>query len=151
MNLIIHYLGCGQIYIHSKQNVVEFIVRKYSDVTDKIIAPPPFFDKYRIEGIKNLDYADFKRVVEIMKVKAHLTEDGLNEICLIKAGMNKNRKLKSDNGTPKISIIAPQTKIISLSLDPKSSNKKYYSTYTRLNLSCKDEHNTKNDKIKFDE
>jgi len=38
-----------------------------------------------------LDFADFKKTVEIMKTKGHLTESGLEEIGMIKAGMNKGR------------------------------------------------------------
>jgi hypothetical protein len=63
-------------------------VQKLSDIHGKVI---PFFDKYRIEGVKALDFADFKRATEIMKVKGHLTQSGLDEIRLIKVGMNTGR------------------------------------------------------------
>jgi len=42
-------------------------------------------------GAKLLDYADFKKAVEIMKNKGHLTKEGLEEICKIKVGMNRGR------------------------------------------------------------
>ena len=63
-------------------------MERFSDITDKII---PFFDKYSIEGVKAFDFADFKRAAELMKNKAHLTEDGLEEIRKIKGGMNTLR------------------------------------------------------------
>jgi hypothetical protein len=85
---LINYLGCGQCYPRSNQEAIDFYVTRYSDITNNII---PFFEKYRIEGVKYLDYEDFKRAVNIMKVKSHLTEKGLEEIRLIKAGMNKGR------------------------------------------------------------
>jgi hypothetical protein len=38
-----------------------------------------------------LDYEDFCKVAELMKNKAHLTQEGLNQILKIKDGMNKGR------------------------------------------------------------
>jgi hypothetical protein len=89
----VEYLGCGQYYQHSDVgnfifHISYFIVEKYSDITEKII---PFFDKYQIKGVKALDFVDFKRVVAIIKVKGNLTESGLEEIRLIKAGVNRGR------------------------------------------------------------
>jgi hypothetical protein len=51
----------------------------------------PFFDKYKIIGVKLQDYLDFKRVSELMKTKEHLTTLGLEKIKEIKEGMNKGR------------------------------------------------------------
>jgi hypothetical protein len=79
-------------YSVSGQDKGNFIVRRFSDIDGKII---PFFDKYQIEGVKALDFflrLDFKRAAEIMKVKGHLTQSGLDEIRLIKAGMNRGRE-----------------------------------------------------------
>jgi len=39
-----------------------------------------------------LDFADFCKVAELMKNKAHLTQEGLEEIRQIKAGMNTRRE-----------------------------------------------------------
>lgn len=62
---------------------------KFSDITEKII---PFFDKYPLRGSKAKDFSDFCKVVELMKKKAHLTDEGLNEIKKIKSGMNSLRE-----------------------------------------------------------
>jgi hypothetical protein len=56
---------------------------------EKII---PFFDKYPLKGSKAKDFADFKKVAEIIRSKAHLTAAGLEQIRIFKAGMNKGRK-----------------------------------------------------------
>lgn len=48
-------------------------------------------EKYPINGNKLLDYKDFKKVVELMESKSHLTEEGLAKIKVIKAGMNTKR------------------------------------------------------------
>jgi hypothetical protein len=52
----------------------------------------PFFDKYPLQGVKSLDYADWCRVAELIKDKKHLTQEGLDQIRKIKAGMNTGRK-----------------------------------------------------------
>jgi len=38
-----------------------------------------------------LDLADFIKVAELIKAKNHLTSVGLNQILIIKSGMNKGR------------------------------------------------------------
>lgn len=52
-------------------------------------------------GLRRLgdpDYLDFVKVVELMKSKAHLTKDGLEEIKQIKSGMNRGRDLDKTLG-----------------------------------------------------
>lgn len=84
------YLGCGR-YEARSQNIQagNFAVSKLSDITEKII---PFFDKYPILGYKSKDYADFKQVSQLIQNKAHLTDEGLDQIKKIKAGMNTGRE-----------------------------------------------------------
>jgi hypothetical protein len=86
MRSLVDYLGCGNIYVYA--SAVEYRVTKFSDLTDKII---PLFQKYQIQGAKHLDYTDFVSVIELMKNKKHLTEEGLDKIITIKASMNKGR------------------------------------------------------------
>ena len=66
----------------------DYIVTRFVDHIEKII---PFFDQYKIEGVKSLNYEDFKRVATIVKNKGHLTPDGLEQIRVIKAGMNTGK------------------------------------------------------------
>ena len=63
-------------------------VVKYSDIMNKII---PYFEKYPIQGVKSLDFIDFKEVGEIMKNKEHLKEEGFSKILSIKDRMNEGR------------------------------------------------------------
>ena len=74
-------LARGNYYPKSNTDVGDFIVGRFGDNLNKII---PFFDKYLIQGIKALDFADFKRAAELIENKAHLTESGLEKIRLIK-------------------------------------------------------------------
>lgn len=62
---------------------------RFSDMNEKII---PFFDKYPLVGCKRQDYLDFVKVAKLMNEKAHLTQEGLEQIRVIKSGMNKGRK-----------------------------------------------------------
>lgn len=82
------YLGCGSLTKRKGNFVVDYCVEKFSDLTDKII---PFFKQYPITGVKSADFNDICKVAELMKVKAHLTEEGLNQIRKIQEGMNRGR------------------------------------------------------------
>jgi len=90
MEILISTLGCGRMELVSKHSAVYFVVVKFQDIFEKII---PLFDKYPIKGTKALDYSDFKKVVNLMNSKAHLTEQGLSEIQSIKLNMNLFRKI----------------------------------------------------------
>ena len=57
MRSLVNYLDCGKIYV--SVGSVDFIVTKFSDITNKLV---PFFDKYPIQGIKYLNYLDFLKV-----------------------------------------------------------------------------------------
>jgi len=49
----------------------------------------PFFDKYPLITEKVGDYILFKKVVELMSNKEHLTKEGLYKIVSLKASINK--------------------------------------------------------------
>ncbi len=87
MKSLIDCLSCGRYSSSSGRDEVYFIVS--SDVCAKII---PLFNKYPLVGAKKQDYLDFVKVAELVKNKAHLTEEGLNQIIKIKSGMNKGRE-----------------------------------------------------------
>lgn len=88
MRSLIKYFDCGNIY--KDREAFKYQVEKFSDIYNKII---PFFYKYRIQGVKSLDYLDWCKVAELIKIKAHLTEEGLDQIREIKAGINKGRQV----------------------------------------------------------
>lgn len=82
-------LSCGVVYQHSGSSVIRLTVTKSKDLFGKII---PLLKTHELQGIKKLDFEDFCKVAEIVKVKRHLTKEGLEEIFQIQAGMNKGRK-----------------------------------------------------------
>lgn len=55
---------------------------------DKII---PLFEKYPLSGSKASDFADWCKIALLVKNKAHLTSEGLDLICEIKAGMSEEK------------------------------------------------------------
>lgn len=87
MRSLIEYFNCG--CVSKRGDALDFKVTKFEEIVNIII---PLFRKYPIEGVKSKDFADFCKVAEMMKEKAHLSKDGLEEIKKIKAGMNRGRK-----------------------------------------------------------
>jgi hypothetical protein len=87
----ISFFGCGFFNYHSGKSQTGsgvFIVRKFEDISKKLL---PFFQDHMIEGVKKKDFEDWSRVAELIRFKAHLTEDGVEKIREIKSGMNTLR------------------------------------------------------------
>lgn len=84
---IVDFFHCGRVE-YRKQEACDFTVTSFKAIEENII---PFFLKYPLLGFKSLNFLDFKKVVEIMKNKEHLTEEGLKKIKKIKASMNTGR------------------------------------------------------------
>lgn len=111
---LINYFNCGNTIQDKRESVsaITYRVSKINDILEKII---PFYLKYPMVGYKALDFSNFCKVAELVKNKAHLTEDGLQKIKGIKAQMGKSRLALLPNGltskgknfTPVINIGAP--------------------------------------------
>ena len=83
--------SCGKVYKQSPSaKVYDFLITGLSDILKHVI---PFFLSHPLEGAKHNEFLDFIKVAELMKAKAHLNEDGLEQIRLIKSGMNRGREL----------------------------------------------------------
>lgn len=85
---IITYLNCGRYYKSPKRNEGQYLITVFSDINDKLI---PFLNEYPLLGTKQYDYLDFVQIAELIKSKAHLTDEGLKKIKLIQSNMNKKR------------------------------------------------------------
>lgn len=85
---IITYLNCGRYYKAPTRDEGQFLITVFSDINDKLI---PFFKEYPLLGTKKEDYLDFVQIAKLIKSKAHLTNEGLETIKLIKSNMNKKR------------------------------------------------------------
>jgi hypothetical protein len=88
---LVSYLGCGSFRKEKPKlntQVAYFSVTRFEDNYEKIRG---FFSKYPLLGVKAQDFNDWCKVSEIIKNKAHLTKEGLDEIIQIKERMNKGR------------------------------------------------------------
>ena len=63
------------------------VVRNLSDLTDKVV---PFFDNKFI--IKKDAFDKFKRVLKLVKLKRHLTKNGMKQILDISYLMNTQKR-----------------------------------------------------------
>jgi hypothetical protein len=83
---LVEFLGCGNTY--TRDNICRFRVTNLTSIVTKII---PFFKENLIAGAKFQDFEDFCLVAEMLKDKKHLTPEGLDNVCKIKARMNTGR------------------------------------------------------------
>jgi hypothetical protein len=90
------YAGGGICSVNFDGSAVYLTVKRFTEITEKIIPPaasPPqlrdrgkgFFHKYPLPCFatrreKSKDFNDFCLIAELMKNKAHLTEEGKNKI-----------------------------------------------------------------------
>ena len=86
---MVNFFGCGQTYNY--KDYIEFRCQSFKDNYENIL---PFFYKYPILGVKAQDFKDWAKIAEMIQTKVHLTNEGLDQIRQMKAGMNKGRYLK---------------------------------------------------------
>jgi len=55
MKRLISFFECGRYALRSNKDYGDFLVTTFSDINEKII---PFFQKYKIEGVKAYNFAD---------------------------------------------------------------------------------------------
>jgi len=115
-------LGCGLVYEIPEYSRVNFIIRKSADILNILI---PKLNQYPLQGVKNLNFEDFKLspppprsrqlqrggggpgVMELIKNKEKLTTfEGLNKIIKIKSGMNTGRIFNLDKEDSNVSGIS---------------------------------------------
>ena len=90
MKSLISFFNCGRYVFRPDKDHGDFLVTTFSGINDKII---PFFKKYKILGIKERDFSDFCKASDIIKVKGHLTLEGLKEISVLKESMDRKRMI----------------------------------------------------------
>jgi len=83
LNAIKGYFGVGRVYLRG--DVAEFKVRSVK-YFEKIFV---HFEQNPLITKKSEDYLLFKKGVEIIKRKEHLSSTGLNKIIALRASMNK--------------------------------------------------------------
>lgn len=90
IKLFVKFFGCGTV--HSRSNLAtprcDFIVQDATSLLNKII---PHFDLYPLLNLKQKDYICFKESMLMIKLKEHLTQEGLDKIKTLNLEMNSNR------------------------------------------------------------
>ena len=110
LNAIIEYFGLG--YLKPKYNIHSLkecknsrtVSRAVFNQFDSIIK---FVDQYPMLTRKQLDYKDWKEIIELKKSNAHYTTEGKETMLKLKLGMNRGRFLNSSsfNSSDKLQII----------------------------------------------
>lgn len=90
LKLFIKFFDCGVVAIRSNLATprCDFIVQDTASILDKIL---PHFDRYPLLNLKQEDYICFKEGMTIIKLKKHLTREGLKKIKELNLEMNSNR------------------------------------------------------------
>lgn len=88
MNYICDYLGVGKVYLRDKSSSCSFVVGNEKGI--RILLS--IFDKYKLNGIKYLDYIDFKKAFILYFDRiGTLTDDMRGEILELYNRMNTSR------------------------------------------------------------
>jgi len=90
MILFTKFFDCGTIALRSNLNTprCDFIVQDIPSLLYKIL---PHFDTYPLLNLKQEDYICFKKGMNIIKLKNHLTTEGLKTLKELNSEMNSNR------------------------------------------------------------
>lgn len=90
MKLFIKFFNCGSVNVRSNTATprCDYIVQDTASLLEKIL---PHFDIYPLLNLKQEDYICFKKCMTIIKLKQHLTTEGLNKIKCLNLEMNSNR------------------------------------------------------------
>ena len=87
--LIIEFSGFGILVDEKLREVVRIRTDNLQIISEYVI---PFFTNYPLESSKLLNFQDLCKACDLIKEKAHLTEEGIAKIKIIKSGMNTGRK-----------------------------------------------------------
>ena len=86
--IIQQYLNCGNLIEENNANVVRLRVENFKLISEKVI---PFFINNFLQSSKLANFKDLYKACGLIKQKAHLTEQGIIELKVIKSGMNTGR------------------------------------------------------------
>jgi hypothetical protein len=108
------FFGVGNIQIN-KDGSITYSVTSIKDLTNVII---PHFCKYPLLTQKQADLELFRRLVELMNHKEHLTTEGLHKILSIRATINKGLPERLKAAFPDIIPVSrPEVKLAE-NIDP---------------------------------
>src|SRR5258708_24950190 len=78
------FFGCGVVRTNHGERM-GYRVRSLDHLTEKIV---PFFEEHPLKSKKRVDFIKFRKILQLMKKREHLTREGIEEIRSIAATMN---------------------------------------------------------------
>ena len=78
------FFGCGVVRTNHGERMA-YRVRSLDHLNEKII---PFFDQHPLKSKKRVDFAKFRKILQLMAMGEHLTSDGIEKIREIATSMN---------------------------------------------------------------
>lgn len=97
------YFGVGKVY-KAEKNMYRYMVQSLKDL--RIIID--HFDKYSLITQKRADFELFKKAVEILSNKEHLTIEGIHKLIAIRASINLGLPPKLKAAFPQIVNYSPR-------------------------------------------
>lgn len=89
MQNLVSFFGFGYL---AKDGLTKYQLRVRN--VEDLVKLFTLFDAYPLQSQKQLDALAFRQVLNLVLAKQHLTEEGLQQIRVIKASMNRARMLK---------------------------------------------------------
>lgn len=89
LNMVKDFYSCGHLDIDDKRGTITFAIRDIKSINDIVI---PHFTNYPLRGTKHLDFLSFKKALDIINCKKHLTKEGIDEIVEMSYNMNIYRE-----------------------------------------------------------
>jgi len=87
-----NFCGCGNLLFDDKRGTLipamTFGIRDINSINNVVI---PHLSKYPLRGTKHLDFLTFKKAVDLINSKQHLTKEGIDEIVKMSYNMNTYR------------------------------------------------------------
>ena len=87
------FFGCGNLLFDDKRGTLipamTFGIRDINSINNVVI---PHFLNYPLRGTKHLDFLTFKKAVDLINSKQHLTKEGIDEIIKMSYNMNTYRE-----------------------------------------------------------
>ena len=85
------YFGCGVVRVNHDDRY-ELRIRSIEHMNNIVI---PHFDRYELNTQKKFDYIKFKKIINLINQKKHITEKGIIKIIDIACTMNRKDKIKA--------------------------------------------------------
>ena len=93
LELLQRFFGCGRIHVNRrhdnhKEDLYRYCVRPVADLRERII---PFFRSNPLKTAKQRDFLLFAQVLDLMKIRRHLSLSGLREIAAVVQQINRQK------------------------------------------------------------